>query len=71
MTIASGIFHYPFATFVLLSVITRAARFYVLAVLIYLFGDTIRDFVEKRLEWVMMTVAIAVVAGFVIAHYLL
>jgi membrane protein YqaA with SNARE-associated domain len=71
VTIASGIFHYPFATFVLLSVITRAARFYVLAVLIYLFGDTIRDFVEKRLEWVMMTVAIAVVAGFVIAHYLL
>ena len=71
ITIASGIFHYPFAMFVLLSVITRAARFYILAVLIYLFGEPIRNFVEKRLEWVMMGVAIAVVAGFVIAHYLL
>jgi membrane protein YqaA with SNARE-associated domain len=71
ITIASGIFHYPFAMFVLLSVITRAARFYILAILIYLFGEPIRNFIEKRLEWVMMGVAIAVVAGFVIAHYLL
>ncbi len=71
ITIASGIFHYPFAMFVLLSVITRAARFYMLAVLIHLFGEPIRNFVEKRLEWVMMGVAVAVVAGFVIAHYLL
>ncbi len=71
ITIASGIFHYPFGMFVLLSVITRAARFYILAVLIYLFGDPIREFVEKRLEWVMMAVAVAVVGGFVIAHYLL
>lgn len=71
ITIASGIFHYPFAMFVLLSVITRAARFYILAVLIYLFGEPIRNFIEKRLEWVMMGVAVAVVAGFVIAHYLL
>lgn len=71
ITIASGIFHYPFGMFVLLSVITRSARFYILATLIYLFGDPIRDFVEKRLEWVMMTVAVAVVGGFVIAHYLL
>ena len=71
ITIASGIFHYPFAMFVLLSVITRAARFYSLAVLIYLFGEPIRAFIEKRLEWVMMGVAVAVVGGFVIAHYLL
>jgi len=71
ITIASGIFHYPFGMFVLLSVITRSARFYILATLIYLFGDPIREFVEKRLEWVMMTVAVAVIGGFVIAHYLL
>jgi membrane protein YqaA with SNARE-associated domain len=71
VTIASGIFHYPFLTFVALSVVTRAARFYILAILIYLFGDRIRDFIEKRLEWVMMAVLLAIVAGFVIAHYLL
>ncbi|MEN3975418.1 YqaA family protein [Emcibacter sp. SYSU 3D8] len=71
ITIASGIFHYPFGMFVLLSVITRSARFFLLAGLIYLFGDPIRDFIEKRLEWVMMTVVVAIVGGFVIAHYLL
>jgi membrane protein YqaA with SNARE-associated domain len=71
VTIASGIFHYPFAMFVLLSVITRAARFYMLAVLLYFFGERIRGFVEKRLEWVMLAVAIAVVGGFAVAHYLL
>ncbi len=71
VTIASGIFHYPFLTFVGLSIVTRAARFYILAILIYLFGDRIRDFIEKRLEWVMMAVLLAIVGGFVIAHYLL
>src|SRR3954464_3349622 len=54
VTIASGFAGYSFTMFVLLSAITRGARFTLVAGLIYWFGEPIRNFVEKRLELVML-----------------
>ncbi len=70
VTIASGFAGYNFPLFVLLSVITRGARFTIVAGLIYWFGEPIRHFVEKRLELVMLAVLGTIIAGVLIAKYL-
>ena len=69
VTIASGFAAYNFPLFVGLCVITRGARFFAVAALLRLFGEPIRDFIEKRLDWVMLGVLVVVVGGFVVARY--
>jgi membrane protein YqaA with SNARE-associated domain len=69
VTIASGFAGYNFATFVVLSAITRGARFTLVAGLVYWFGEPIRNFVEKRLELTMFIVLATIVAGFLLARY--
>jgi membrane protein YqaA with SNARE-associated domain len=69
VTIASGFAGYNFAMFVLLSAITRGARFTIVAGLIYWFGEPIRNFIEKRLEVAMLVALGTIVAGFLLAHY--
>ncbi len=69
VTIASGFAGYNFPLFVLLSAITRGARFAIVAALLYWFGEPVREFIEKRLELVMLGLLVVIVGGFVIARY--
>src|SRR5712691_12669845 len=69
VTIASGFAGYNFPMFVVLSAITRGARFTLVAGLVYWFGEPIRTFVEKRLELTMFIVLATIVAGFLLARY--
>lgn len=69
VTIASGFAGYDFFWFVGLSLITRAARFYLVAALLYFYGEPVRGFIEKRLELVMAAFAVILVGGFVIVRY--
>lgn len=69
VTIASGFAGYDFFMFVLLSLITRGARFFLEAELLRMYGEPIRDFVEKRLTLVTTGFLAAVVGGFFIAKY--
>jgi len=69
VTIASGFAGYNFAAFVVLSVITRGVRFFVLAWLLRRYGPPIRDFIERRLEYVTLGLLATIVGGFVIARY--
>ena len=68
--IASGFAHYSFAMFVLLSVITRGGRYFLVAGLLYWKGDQARRFIEKRLEASLAIFLAAVVLGFVAVKYL-
>lgn len=70
VTIASGLAGYNFLLFVLLCILTRGVRFYLEAALLWKFGDPVRDFIEKRLELVMLTIGVSIVGGFVVARYL-
>ncbi|HKQ44275.1 MAG TPA: YqaA family protein [Rhizomicrobium sp.] len=70
VTIASGFAHYSFAMFVLLSVITRGGRYFLVAGLLYWKGDQARRFIEKRLEASLAIFLAAVVLGFVAVKYL-
>ena len=68
VTIASGFAGLNFGLFLLLAVITRGLRFSLVAGLIYYFGESVRAFIEKRLELVMIVFLVAIILGFVIAR---
>jgi membrane protein YqaA with SNARE-associated domain len=69
VTIASGFAGYDFFMFVVLSFITRGARFFIEAELLRMYGEPIREFVEKRLTLVTTAFLGVVVGGFLIAKY--
>jgi membrane protein YqaA with SNARE-associated domain len=71
VTIVSGFAGYNFTMFVLLSALTRGARFTLWAVLLYSFGEPIREFIEKRLELMLFVAFATIVFGFVLATYVL
>lgn len=70
VTIASGAAKFDFAVFLAASVVTRGARFFLLAALLRRYGPPIRDFIERRLTLVTTGAAAAVVLGFVALRYL-
>ena len=70
VTIASGAAKFDFAVFLLASVVTRGARFFLLAFLLRRFGPPIRDFIERRLTLVTTGAAAGIVVGFVALRYL-
>jgi membrane protein YqaA with SNARE-associated domain len=69
VTIASGFAGYNFGLFVLLSILTRSLRFFLVAGLLYFYGEPIRVFIERRLEAVALATAAIIVSGFVIVKY--
>lgn len=69
VTIASGMAHYAFGMFVLLSVITRGARFFLTAFVLKRFGPRMLEIIEKRLVTVALAVIGLVVLGVVMAKY--
>ncbi|MGI6245234.1 MAG: YqaA family protein [Pseudochelatococcus sp.] len=69
VTITSGFAGYDLMWFTILSLITRGARFYILAGLLHRFGNPIRQFVEEHFGVVLGVLAFFVVAGFVAVKY--
>ena len=65
--IVSGALDYNFPLFVLLSIITRGARFYILAGLLNRFGDPLRHFIERRLGLVLSIITALTIFGIIIA----
>jgi len=71
VTIASGVLGYNFTMFVLLSVVTRGARFFLLAGALNRFGDPLRIAIERHFAVFLGLIAVSIVAGFWIAARLL
>ena len=69
VTIASGAAAFNFPLFMAASIVTRGARFFIVAGLLRIFGEPVREFIERRLTLVTTVVAIAIVCGFVILRY--
>jgi membrane protein YqaA with SNARE-associated domain len=70
VTIAAGAAHFSFPLFMAVSLITRGGRFFLLAGLLHFFGDSVRDFIERRLTLVTSLVAVGIVGGFVALRFL-
>jgi len=71
VTIASGAAAFDLPVFVLASIATRGARFFLVAALVRRYGEPVRVFVERRLTLLTTILAIALVGGFVAQRVLL
>ena len=66
VTIASGAAKFNFAVFMAASVVTRGARFFLVATLLHFYGEQVRNFIEKRLTLVTTGIAVGVAGGFLL-----
>ena len=65
-TITAGAFKINFLTFVLISILSRAARFFLVAAFIYKFGAPVRHFVERYFNLLTIVFFILLVGGFLV-----
>lgn len=70
LTILAGAAEMALGPFVVASIVARAMRFYLVAGLLYFFGEPIRKFIEERLTLVTTVFLILLVGGFVAVKYL-
>ncbi len=69
-TISAGAFSINFSVFIIASVLSRSARFFLVGGLIYLFGPRIQAFIDKYFNPLAIAFTVLLVAGFVIIKYL-
>lgn len=66
VTIASGAAHFNFGVFMAASVVTRGARFFLVATLLHFYGASVREFIERRLTLVTTGIVVGIVGGFLV-----
>ena len=67
VTITSGLLAYNFPLFVALSVVTRGARFFLVAGALNWFGEPLRNAMERNFAAVLGGFVALVIAGFIVA----
>lgn len=70
-TITAGAFDIHFGWFLLASIISRSARFFLVAGLLWKFGEPIKGFIDKYFNWLAILFTLLLVGGFFIIKYLL
>jgi len=65
-TISAGAFDINFTVFVIVSAVSRAARFFLVGGLIYIFGPKIQAFIEKYFNMLAIAFVVLLVTGFAI-----
>jgi len=70
VTIASGAAKFSLPVFFVASIITRGARFFLVAALLRVYGAPIRDFIEKNLTWVTSGFVAVIVGGFLLLRFI-
>lgn len=68
-TISAGAFKINFSVFLLASVVSRSARFFLVAGLIYMFGEQIRTFIERYFNILAVIFVLLLVAGFILIGF--
>ena len=64
ITISAGTFNINLGMFVFASIISRSARFFLLAFLIKVYGESIRSFIEKYFNILAMLFTFLLIGGF-------
>jgi membrane protein YqaA with SNARE-associated domain len=70
VTIASGFAAFNFPLFVLTALITRGARFFLIAALLKRYGEPIQGFIERRMNLIGILFLAALAAGFAVVALL-
>ena len=67
LTISSGIIHFNLITFILICIVTRGLRFFLVAYLTYKFGQKIGPFLDKQgAKWSIVIAGIIILVAMVI-----
>jgi membrane protein YqaA with SNARE-associated domain len=69
-TIAAGMFKINFTVFILASMISRSARFFIVGGLIYRFGPSIQRFIDRYFNLLAVAFTVLLVGSFVLIKYL-
>ena len=70
-TITAGAFKINFVTFMLVSILSRSARFFLVAAFIYKFGAPVRHFIERYFNILTILFFILLIGGFLVIKYFL
>lgn len=70
ITIMSGWTGLPLGTFIVTSIVARGLRFFIVAGLLWKYGDPIRDFIEKRLGLMFVLFVLLLLGGFFVVKLL-
>ena len=71
ITISAGTFNINFFMFVIASVISRSARFFIVASLIRVFGESIRNFIENYFNLLAIIFTILLIGGFIFIKFII
>jgi membrane protein YqaA with SNARE-associated domain len=69
-TIAAGMFKVNFWVFMIASLVSRSARFFLLGGLIYAFGPRIQRFIDRYFNTLAVVFCVLLVLGFILIRYL-
>ena len=69
-TISAGFFQVDFSVFMVVSFLSRGARFFLVGGLIYLFGKHIRNFIERYFNLLTYGFAVILIGGFIALRFI-
>ena len=69
ITISAGLFGISFLIFIIASAVSRSARFFLVATLIYFFGPKMKEFIDKYFNLLTIIFIVLLIGGFVAVKY--
>ncbi|MCD2175716.1 YqaA family protein [Rhizobium sp. C4] len=70
VTILAGVANVHLGLFIITAIVARGARFFLLAALLRIYGEPIREFIEKRLGLIAGAIAALLIILYLVLHYL-
>lgn len=70
ITIASGTTHLNLMVFVIASIIARGLRFFLIAGLLWKFGEPMKTYIEKNLGWLSVVFFVLLIGGFFLIKFM-
>ncbi len=70
ITITAGVFNINFWVFIIASIISRGARFFLISFLIWKFGPTVKGFIDKYFNLLAIAFTVLLVGGVLLVKYL-
>lgn len=70
-TISAGAFKINLPMFIIASVVSRGARFFLVSLLIRKFGPSIKTFIDKYFNILAVTFTVLLIGGFIVVKYLI
>ncbi|MFR9552681.1 MAG: VTT domain-containing protein [Rikenellaceae bacterium] len=71
ITVSAGLFNVDFVMFLIASIVSRGARFFIVSGMIWKFGAPIKGFIDKYFNLLALAFTVLLIGGFVLIKYLL